>query len=208
MNFYIAFSGIIGAGKTTAGRLLAAHLKVPFIEESIDGNAFLSRFYEDPTRWTFHSEMAFLIEKIGQLYTAGKIIEESSVVGDTTIYQDVFSFAKTQYLNKHLRDDEWKLYEHLFETVKPTLIEPDLIVYMKISVESARMRIAKRRRQYEKEISEADLSLLVETNETWMHQHKNQSTILTIDAERVDLVGNQNDQQQFLETITNYLSRI
>ena len=45
---YIAIEGVIGAGKTTLARKLAATLDATLLLEQPDENPFLARFYRDP----------------------------------------------------------------------------------------------------------------------------------------------------------------
>lgn len=59
---YIAISGTVGAGKTTLMRRLVYALgdRAAFHEERPDENPYISEYYADAKRWSFHSQVTFL----------------------------------------------------------------------------------------------------------------------------------------------------
>ncbi len=64
---YIAVEGLIGAGKTTLAKRLAADRGGRLVLEEFDDNPFLPRFYEDPERFGFSVELSFLAQRYHQL---------------------------------------------------------------------------------------------------------------------------------------------
>jgi deoxyadenosine/deoxycytidine kinase len=56
----IWLEGVIGAGKTTLARHLADAFHWRAIEEIVDGNPYLDRFYADPARWAFAMQVHLL----------------------------------------------------------------------------------------------------------------------------------------------------
>jgi len=103
-HLYISIMGTMGSGKTTAARLIADRLSFLLLEENFGENAFLPRFYKDMNKWAFHSQTFFLMEKITQTLETPKLLEKTSVVQDTPIEQDVFSYAKAQHVLGHMDD--------------------------------------------------------------------------------------------------------
>ena len=64
---YIAVEGVIGVGKTTLAELLVEKLQgIPLLEEFED-NPFLPKFYGDPDRWAFTTQLQFLVSRLRQL---------------------------------------------------------------------------------------------------------------------------------------------
>src|SRR3989344_2668829 len=110
-KLYLSIMGTIGSGKTTVAGLLAKELKFHLIEENFGENAFLSRFYTDMKRWAFHSQTFFLMEKISQMLETPKLFEKHSIIQDTPIQQDAFSYAKAQHVLGNMDDAEWRLYQ-------------------------------------------------------------------------------------------------
>ena len=121
----------MGSGKTTVARLLAKEFKFQLLEENFGENAFLPRFYQDMKRWAFHSQTFFLMEKINQMLATPKLLEKHSVVQDTPIQQDAFSYAKAQHVLGNIDDAEWKLYQKIYYSFEPYFPKPNLIVYLK-----------------------------------------------------------------------------
>ncbi|MCB0814272.1 MAG: deoxynucleoside kinase, partial [Flavobacteriales bacterium] len=64
---YVALEGLIGAGKTTVARRLAAHFQGRLVLEEFEDNPFLPRFYADPGRYAFSVELSFLAQRYHQL---------------------------------------------------------------------------------------------------------------------------------------------
>ena len=64
---YIAIEGVIGAGKTSLAKKLAEKLGAKLILENFEDNPFLEKFYKDPTRYAFHTQMYFLLSRYKQL---------------------------------------------------------------------------------------------------------------------------------------------
>ena len=63
---YIAVEGVIGAGKTTLARMLARRTGARLVLEEFDENPFLPSFYQDPARWAFQTQLAFLASRFRQ----------------------------------------------------------------------------------------------------------------------------------------------
>ena len=134
----------MGVGKTTVSRLIAKELKLHLVLENFGENAFLPRFYKDMSRWAFHSQAFYLLEKIKQMMETEKTLRKKSVVQDTPIYQDVNSYAKAQYVLGNIDDDEWKLYRKIYFSYEKYLPVPDLIIFLNAPVDVYRERIRKR----------------------------------------------------------------
>lgn len=207
-HHYIAIAGNMGSGKTTLGKLLADHLHWPFIEENVVDNPYLERFYQSPKEWSYASETYFLISKIKQLTGVKELLETQSVVGDTPIYQDVYSFAQTQHDIGHLSDRYWDAYVRMFQSVEYALPTPDLIVYLELSVDRVMERIKKRNRPYEKDITKADLQRLEDNNQHWLARMKKHLSIVHIDAGKYDVVSRESDRNIVITDITTRLSKV
>ena len=59
----IAVEGNIAVGKTSLARLLAKHLGGRLVEEQVDDNPFLERFYEDMGAYAFQTQLVFLMNR-------------------------------------------------------------------------------------------------------------------------------------------------
>lgn len=169
---YISVMGTLGAGKTTTAKLLARELRYHLIEENFGENAFLPRFYQDMKRWAFHSQTFFLMEKINQMLETPKLLEKKSVVQDTPIQQDAFSYAKAQHVLGNIDDSEWRLYQKIYKSFEPYFPKPDAIIFLDTTIKTISDRIKKRGRNYEQKIPLSYLELLDMLNRKWISENK------------------------------------
>jgi len=197
---YISVMGTMGSGKTTAARLLARSLRFTLLEENFGDNAFLSRFYSDMKRWAFHSQTFFLMEKITQMMDTCALLEHHSIIQDTPIQQDAFSYAKAQHVLGNIDDAEWKLYQKIYFSFEPQFPKPKFIIFLDTSVPVISKRIASRGRGYEQEIPEQYLTLLDSLNRAWLSQQKD-IPVVTIETDDLNIVTSKKAQQQFLAVV-------
>ena len=198
---YISVMGTMGSGKTTAAKLIARELKFHLIEENFGENAFLPRFYQDMKRWAFHSQTFFLMEKINQMLETPKLLAKKSVVQDTPIQQDAFSYAKAQHVLGNIDDAEWRLYQKIYKSFEPYFPKPDMIVYLKTSVSTLAARIDTRGRGYEQKIPSSYLELLDMLNHRWLSENKT-IPVLTIETDGLNIVRSREAQKLLLGKIT------
>lgn len=201
---YIAVMGTMGSGKTTAARLLAQELRFTLIEENVKENAFLPRFYQDMKRWAFHSQVFFLMEKIKQTIEAKSLLDKASVVQDTPITQDVYSYAQAQHELGNMDDAEWVLYQKIYHEFSTHLPRPDLIVFLDTSIPVIEQRIASRGRGFEQTIPRDYLELLDRLNRKWLEQNTT-IPVVTVHTDTMDIARNRDAQVQFTSLVRHAL---
>ena len=202
--------GTIGSGKTTVAGLLAKELKFHLIEENFGENAFLSRFYTDMKRWAFHSQTFFLMEKISQMLETPKLFEKHSIIQDTPIQQDAFSYAKAQHVLGNMDDAEWRLYQKIYTSFEPYFSKPDLIVYLETTVPILADRIESRGRGYEQKIPRSYLELLDMLNHKWLMENLSLPAgksipVLTIQTDGLNVVRSKKAQENLLDVVKKRL---
>lgn len=196
--------GTLGSGKTTVARLISKYLKFHLIEENFGENAFLPRFYKDMKQWAFHSQTFYLMEKLNQMIETQKLLIKNSVVQDTPIDQDVYSYAKAQHTLGNMDDAEWRLYLKIFNSFRQHLPKPDCIIFLETSLPTIASRIESRGRTYEKEIPMSYIELLDMLNHKWLADNK-RIPILTIHTDGLNVVRNTKDQNKLVEMIRDRL---
>ncbi len=194
----------MGSGKTTAARLLARHLQFQLLEENFGENAFLSRFYSDMKRWAFHSQTFFLMEKITQMMDTCALLEKKSIIQDTPIQQDVFSYAKAQHVLGNIDDAEWKLYQKIYFSFEPLFPKPDCIVYLETSMPHITKRISSRGRGYEQKIPQSYLELLDMLNHKWLTEQK-EIPVLVIATDGLNIVTSAKAQEHMIDQVKKQL---
>lgn len=204
-NLLISIMGTMGSGKTTISQILAKELDYSLLVENYESNAFLPRFYENMKQWAFHSQIFFLLEKVRQLEKIPKLLESSSVIQDTPLIQDVYSYARAQFELGNMDHDEWKLYLKTYETLNDHLQQPDIIVHLDATVDTVLTRIANRGREYEQDIPRSYIELLDRLNKEWLENTK--IPVVHVDTTERDLVKKQLDKEFFIINLRHTLSQ-
>jgi deoxyguanosine kinase len=193
---YIAIEGNIGAGKTTLAHLLAKKLNARLILEQFADNPFLPKFYENPKQNAFPLELFFMAERYKQLKDT---IHTKDLFQNITV-SDYFFMKCLLFAKINLMEEEFRLYQRLYDIMQAQLIFPDVIIYLHSPVQKLQKSIKKRNRVYEQNIADEYLFSIQETYTSYIKQH-NIKTIF-IDASNADFLSN----EAHLQTILNALS--
>ncbi len=204
---YIAVTGTMGVGKSTAAALLATRLGYTLVSENFGDNLFLARFYKDMKRWAFHSQTFFLMEKISQMMNTKKLLTTSSVIQDTPIEQDAYSYARAHVEMGNIDEAEWELYEKILKTFAPVLPKPTLIVSLEAPMSVIAKRIEDRGRGFEKSVPLSYLKRLQHLNSVWIDVIDRHTKVIHIDTSHLDIVSNERDQASFVARVTEALSK-
>jgi len=194
---FITIEGNIGAGKTTLAHLLSKHYNARLILEQFADNPFLPKFYESPQTYAFPLELFFMAERFKQLK---ELIQQKDLFQNVTISDYLFTkcllFAKI-----NLPEDEFRLYQRLFEIIHQQVVQPDIVIYLHASVQKLQENIRRRNRSYEQKIPDDYLFRIQETYTNYIKQHNIKA--LFVDASQSDFLGN----EQHLQTIINALDK-
>lgn len=196
MNYnFITIEGNIGAGKTTLAHLLSRHYNARLILEAFADNPFLPKFYENPQQFAFPLELFFMAERFKQLKD---LIQQKDLFQNLTISDYLFTkcllFAKI-----NLPDDEFRLYQRLFDIMYQQVIQPDILIYLHSPVNKLQQNIRKRNRPYEQNIQDDYLFSIQETYTHYIKQH-NIKTIF-LDVSNADFLGNEKHLKTVIDII-------
>lgn len=194
---FVTIEGNIGAGKTTLSHLLTRHYNARLILEEFADNPFLPKFYENPGQYAFPLELFFMAERYKQLR---ELLQTKDMFHQVTISDYLFTkcllFAKV-----NLPEEEFRLYQKLFDIINPQIVQPDILIYLHSPVSKLQENIKKRNRSYEKEIPNDYLFNLQETYTQYIKQHNIKT--LFVDASNADFLGN----EAHLKIITDALNK-
>ncbi|KAA9039178.1 deoxynucleoside kinase [Ginsengibacter hankyongi] len=194
---FITIEGNIGAGKTTLAHLLSKRLNARLILEEFADNPFLPKFYENQQQYAFPLELFFMAERYKQLKD---LLQTKDMFQHVTISDYLFTkcllFAKV-----NLPEEEFLLYQKLFDIINPQLVQPDLLIYLHAPVTKLKENIRKRNRFYEQGIATEYLFSLQETYTQYIKQHNIKT--LFIDASEADFLGNEKHLNTVLEALNN-----
>lgn len=189
-KYFIAVAGNIGAGKSSLTRMLGERFSWKPYYESVEDNPYLADFYGDMNRWSFHLQIYFLANR----FKSHKEIVEShkSVIQDRSIYEDAEIFARNLHLIGKMDARDYENYVSLFHVMMEYLQPPDLLIYLRSSVETLLTQIKKRGREYEQSIPQSYLEQLNGHYADWIANYKS-GPLLIIESDPLDFVHRPDD---------------
>ena len=194
---FITIEGNIGAGKTTLAHLLSKHFNARLILEQFADNPFLPKFYENPQQYAFPLELFFMAERFKQLK---ELLQQKDLFQAITISD--YLFTKCLLFSKiNLPEDEFRLYQRIFEIINQQLIQPDILIYLHAPVNKLQENIRKRKRSYEQNIADEYLFNIQQTYTHYIKQH-NLKTII-VDATNADFLSNDKHLETIIQALDN-----
>lgn len=196
----IAIAGTVGVGKSTLTIKLAEALNFKTSFEKVEGNPYLEKYYRDFERWSFHLQMYFLAERFKEqkrIFQYG-----GGFIQDRSIYEDTAIFAKMNYDNGTMSQEDFETYTSLFEAMvmTPYFPHPDLIIYVEGDLNHIIDRINERGRTMEIETDIAYWKNLYARYEEWI-ENFNSSPILRLNINEYDLVNDPDSLDYILTKI-------
>jgi deoxyguanosine kinase len=192
---YISVEGPIGVGKTSLARRLAETLQLELVLEQAEENPFLERFYRDPVAYALPTQLHFLFQRARQaqeirqadLFAGGR-------VADFLLEKDRI-FARLT-----LRDEEFRLYEQVYQSLALDAPTPDLVIYLQAPVEVLIERVQHRGIGYEQSVRPEYLRRLSEAYMAFFHRY-DAGPLLIVNAASIDLVSRDEDYEDLLRRI-------
>ncbi len=196
---HIAIAGNIGVGKTSLAKILSKNYNWKLELESVKNNPYLSDFYKDMDKWSFHLQIYFLNNRFEQNQ---KILNSKKpVIQDRTIYEDEVIFTKNLYESGYLKKREYDNYLKLFNSIIKYVKPPDLIIYLRNkNIGKLVNNIEKRDRVFEKSIQIQYLKNLHLSYEKWIKNY-NLNKILIVDVTELDFIKNTKDLEFVIDKI-------
>jgi len=101
----------------------------------------------------------------------------------------------------NLPEEEFRLYQKLFEIIHQQITQPDLLIYLHAPVQKLQENIKKRQRVYEQSISDEYLFNLQQTYTHYIKQHNIKT--LFIDSSNADFLGNEKQLKVIIDALEN-----
>lgn len=143
---FLSLAGLIGAGKSTLAKTLAENLKLPLHLENTQDDPMLDDFYRDRKTHAF----ALNIHLLNVRYRQQQSIywEKRGAVQDRTIYEDGI-FVEMLTAEGSITPTQRDIYKETFDLLSHNMTHPTLIIYLRVTPETALRRIQKRKRPAE-----------------------------------------------------------
>lgn len=204
---FIAMAGNIGAGKTTAAKMVSQKFGFELFDEPVIDNRFLRPYYGDMKRWSFTLQLEFLIRRVEHHELIHKVAK--SCIQDRTLYEDPEIFAKYLHGLGNMTDTELELYFEYFKRLTKHVAQPEKVICFDVpKVDVLISRIKTRGREEERGIQPAFLRGLNGYYATFpmVLAGKYGVDVLTIDVTSLD-IRNGRGRAQFLDQVSDFLSR-
>jgi deoxyadenosine/deoxycytidine kinase len=194
-NYYIAIEGVIGVGKTTLARLVGPSFQAARLLEVFEENPFLTRFYQDRARYAFQTQIFFLLSRYSQQHEAiPAALAHGNLLSDYTFDKNKI-FARLT-----LEGDELEMYERVQDILAGRIPTPDLVVYLRASVDVLLERITLRDRSYERSMDREYIAALAGAYDRYFLTY-HAAPVLTLDTDELDFVHHAVVLEQVVEQI-------
>ncbi|MDY7035187.1 MAG: deoxynucleoside kinase [Thermodesulfobacteriota bacterium] len=195
MHNHIVIEGPLGVGKTSLALMLAEKMNGEALLEDIEENPFLAKFYKNPDKYGFQTQIFFLLRRYQQALKISQIgLFKRAIISDYLFDKDRI-FART-----NLDDNEFWLYEQLYKLLKKRVTPPDLIIFLQARTEVLMERIKRRDRKYERPLQFKYLEKINQAFNDFFF-HYSDSPLLVVNASQIDFVNIPQDYEDMVEQI-------
>ena len=195
----IEVCGGIASGKTTFAILLR-RMGFNTLLEYFQINPFLEDFYLDPIKYTFETEISFILQHYHQIKK--EQIDSKPNVCDFSFLLDL------AYAEIGLQDSKLKAFRVVHEEIKRDLPPPTLVVYLDCDAKTESQRVRSRGRVIEESVN---LEFLEKLNKAVARQVENargKLKVITIDSAQKTFVDDETVKRELLKLVSNTLARI
>jgi deoxyguanosine kinase len=195
MHNYIVIEGPLGVGKTSLTMMLAEKMGGQALLEDVEENPFLVHFYQNPKKYAFQTQIFFLLRRYNLTAELAQIDLFNRVTVSDFLFEKDRVFARA-----NLEDDEFCLYEQLFQVLRKRIINPDLVIFLQAKTEVLVERLRRRNKKYERSITYKYLDKINQAfNEFFFHY--TDSPLLVVNASEIDFVNIPEDFEDLMDRI-------
>lgn len=192
---FIAVEGSIGVGKTTLAKRLAASFNYATLLEDAEENPFLEKFYRNREQAALATQLFFLFQRAQKIQDMRQTdIFEPARIADFLVEKDPL-FARI-----NLDQDEYQLYEKVYQQLTIDAPKPDLVVYLQAPTDVLLSRIDTRGLEIERGINRDYLERLNEVYSEFFLYYDD-APLLIVNASEIDLANSEADYKD----LVNYL---
>ncbi|HLH76281.1 MAG TPA: deoxynucleoside kinase [Candidatus Binataceae bacterium] len=191
---YVAIEGPIGVGKTSLARELARVMGARLVLEEVD-NPFLARFYRDPERYAFPTQLYFLLTRC----TQQRELAQQELFAQRTVAD--YLLAKDRiFAALNLAPDQLALYEQVYRLMQTAVTKPDLVVFLNARVEVLVRRLRQRNRDFERWVSVEYLEQVAAAYRDFFFYYE-ETPLLVVDSSQIDFLSDPEALAKLLQEI-------
>ena len=195
LPYYIAIEGNIGVGKSSLAKILGMRLEAKIILEKFEENPFLSDFYNDHERFSFQTQLFFLLSR----YRQQQELHQTDLFSNTIITD--YMFVKDRlFAALNLNDKEMSLYNSVATILEKNVSVPDMVIFLQADTDRLMHNIKIRGREYEKKINWKYIDALSQVYSEYFFRY-DKSPLLIINTNDIDFVNNQDDLEGIIHFI-------
>lgn len=185
----------MGVGKTQLARLLAEALSGKAVLERVEENPFLKKFYAEPRKYAFQTQIFFLLSRFRQ---HAELLQQD-LFARITIMDYMFEKDRIfAYIT--LDEEELELYEQVYSVLSPQLVRPDFVIYLHASTDVLMRRIKRWGRDFERGVDMEYLERVSAAYRQFFFRYS-QSPLLVVDTTRVDFAERPEELEQLIKEI-------
>ena len=192
---YLVVEGPIGVGKTSLTHKLAERMSADMLLENADDNPFLPRFYQEPRRYALATQLHFLFDRTRQLRDLAQgDLFRAGTVSDFLIDKDML-FARL-----NLDDDEFELYQKVYNDLAPQAPTPDLVIYLQAPLDTLQARVNRRGIDFERGMDAGYLQRLANSYSEFFHRY-DAAPLLIVNTANLNFAESDADFELLVERI-------
>lgn len=195
---YIAIEGPFGSGKRELAIKLAETLGYDALTENVEHNPFIDAFFKNNPAHALACHLYFLLDRKQILINQQKT-EQHLKIADFIVHKDHF-LAKTL-----LPEDEFEIYQQIFDYQAVELEEPDLVIYLQMPTLTIQRRLQE---QPYANLETMHPSFLAQVNDAYrdFFHYYDDTPLLIVNAEGADFIHDTSVFNTLLEQLAGVQS--
>ena len=168
--------------------------------EEYENNPFLEDFYNDPERFSFQTQLFFLMNR----YRQQQDLRQVDMFHNLLITD--YMFVKDRlFASLNLDDKELSLYDTVANLLERNVLKPDMVIYLQADTQTLVRNIAKRGRDFETNISFEYLDALSQVYTEYFFKYQ-ETPLIIINTNNIDFVNNNDDLEEVIKYIREPVS--
>jgi len=180
---YIAVEGVIGVGKTSFAKALAAEIDATLELDQGYDNPFLTDFYRNRERHAFTTQLFFLLSR----FQRQQSLRTHDLFAQRIVADYIFA-RDSLFASVTLTDLELALYEKILPILTRDIPRPDLVIYLEASTGALLERIRIRNIKSERTIGKDYINQLCDAYNQFFF-HYTDTPLLVVKTDNIDFVN-------------------